>query len=386
MSESKLMVYRCKSCGAALQIGANPTSSVVVCNACGTQNRIENIVKNDEIRKKQDINSGVPLTADPAHLHQILVQALASSTNMPLDVFDEVEVLSESHVCVPGYCFEVTGNMGYTVDVGNERTREHTSVSSDRITVTEKKEIEYTTTNGQAFDSKPLFVSGSKEMSNVVTALYHNHDTGALVDVEDLSFPEDVYTCNPDMPQTTAFNQYVRPTMEKLLQQKALQSLQNSIYRNFTPGGCMVSRDETHRVFLGIYQITYRYKGKEYYMYVTGDGRAFYYEDLPNDTSRVTKAKALQDELNAVKDISWLSYVAGIGLFILLLVVKVPFLVSLIIGAVVLFGLKFFLGRKPAADRKAIQARIDAFNREPEEARQRFMSSGRRLKGIYSSI
>ena len=69
-----------------------------------------------------------------------------------------------------------------------------------------------------------------------------------------------------------------------------------------------------------------------------------------------------------------------------LLVVKVPFLVSLIIGAVVLFGLKFFLGRKPAADRKAIQARIDAFNREPEEARQRFMSSGRRLKGIYSSI
>ena len=386
MSEMNTKTYHCKNCGTALQIGAHPASNIVVCPACHTQNMIDNIVKNAEIAAKQNINSGIPLSLEPGQLHDILVKALSASSSLPLDVFDEVEVLSEVHVCVPSYCFEVSGNMSYTVDIGNEREHEHTSVSGDSIRVTTQTKMEYTTQNMQTFASKTMFVAGSKEMSNVVTALYRDYDTGALVDIEDLVFPEDVYTCSPDLPQTTAFNQYIRPTMEKLLQNKALQSLANSTYRNFTPGGTSIQKGETLRVFVGIYQITYRYKGKEYYLYVTGDGRGYYYDELPTDASRVEKAKALQSELNSVKDISWLAPVSGIALGILLLVLKVPFIVALAIGAVVWIVLKIVLGKKPKQERAAIQARIDAFNREPAEAMERFRSSGRRLKGIYSNI
>ena len=384
MSEMNMKVYHCKNCGAALEVGARPTSNVVVCPACHTQNMIENIVKNAEIAAKQNINSGIPLSVGPDQLHAVLVEALAASPNLPLDVFDEVEVLRETHVCVPAYCFEVMGNMSYTVEVGAEREREHTSVSNGNITVTTKKQIEYSTINGQAFDSKTMFVAGSKEMTSVVTALYRDYDTGALVDIEDLVFPEDVYTCNPDLPQTTAFNQYIRPTMEKYLENKALQSLSNSIYRNFTPGGTNIQKGETLRVFVGIYEIAYRYKNKEFYLYVTGDGRAYYYDELPTDDTRVVKAQALQNELNSVKDISWVAW-GGVALGILLLILGVPFIVALILGAGLFIGLKIFLGKKPKAERAAIQARIDAFNREPAEAMQRFLSSGRHLRGIYSN-
>ena len=386
MSEMNMRSYHCKNCGAALQVGAHPTSNVVVCPACHTQNMIENIVKNAEIAAKQNINSGIPLTAGPDQLHSVLIQALAASPNLPLDVFDEVEVISETHVCVPAYCFEVMGNMSYTVEVGAEREHEHTRVTNDSIKVTTETKIEYSTINGQSFDSKTMFVAGSKEMSDVVTALYRDYDTGALVDIEDLVFPEDVYTCSPDLPQTTAFNQHIRPAMERLLQQKALQSLSNSIYRNFTPGGTNVQKGETLRVFVGVYQITYRYKGQEYYLYVTGDGRAYYYDSLPNDATRVTKAQAMQDELKAVKDKSWIAPVAGIALGILLLVVRAGFLPAVIVCALVWIVGKIFLGKQPKAEREAIKARIDAFNREPEEAKQRFLSSGRRLRGIYSNF
>ena len=383
MSEMNLKTYHCKNCGAPLQVGAHQASNFVVCQACHTQNMIENIVKNAEIAAKQNINSGIPLTVEPDQLHDILVKALASSPNLPLDVFSEVEVISETHVCVPAYCFEVTGNMSYTVEVGQEREREQTRASGDSVTV---RTIEYSTISGTSNASATMFVAGSREMADVVTALYRDYDTGALVDIEDLAYPEDVYTCNPDMPQTTAFNQFVRPAMERILLEKAEMSLSNSIYRNLTTGGTGVARDETLRVFVGIYQITYRYKGQEYYLYVTGDGRGYYCDSLPNDESRVAKAQALQNELRAVKDKSWIAPVAGIALGVLLIALKASFIAAAIVCAVVWIVLKIILGRQPKAERAAIQAKIDAFNREPEEAMQRFISSGRRLNGIYSNI
>ena len=84
----------CTGCGAPLTV-PKKSSGYLKCSSCDTECVLDGIVKNAEIAAKENINSGVPIAASPAIHHKILVSTIAQSPHMPIDAFEEIEVLRE---------------------------------------------------------------------------------------------------------------------------------------------------------------------------------------------------------------------------------------------------------------------------------------------------
>ena len=274
--------FRCNGCGSPLKIPKN-SREPVRCPSCKTECVIERLVQNAEMAAKENINSGISLTATPAVLHRQLVKLLCESPTIPLDVFDKVEVIREERYCVPAYCFYCNGSASFTYEVGNKRAQTYTVDRGDSVEVREKTRTEWTPGSSTASVSPTLFAPGNRKTASQLKYFYTNLDPKKLVDYEHLEFPSDVVTCNYDLPQPAAFTEYVVPLVEKMLAEKAKTSISKLNYTNFAMGGSNIQKDVV-RVFLGLYHIVFKYGDKEYSVWATGDGGRAFHEGLPTDT------------------------------------------------------------------------------------------------------
>ena len=334
--------FRCNVCSAPIQIPAK-SKGHVKCPYCDTDCVLDGLVKNSEIAAKENINSGLPLSASPATLHKKLVTVLSETSLLPLDFFEKGEVVREEHYCVPAYCFCCNGSTSFTYEVGNERVqayREH----SQNVTATH---IEWTPGSSIASVSPILFAPGNKKTATQVKALYTNLDPNKLVDIEILEFPPDVVTYNYDLPQSVAFTEYIVPLVDKMLDQKAKKSIAKLNYRHFPTGGSSVQKEVT-RVLLGLYHIVLKYGDQEYAIWVTGDGEKIINEGMPKDTRLLedvnAKKQAMAREVLTipVPDTTsyklgfWGSIIGGIILFFILW----PLSIFCFVGAFVFWILK----------------------------------------------
>ncbi|MDR2590528.1 MAG: zinc ribbon domain-containing protein [Oscillospiraceae bacterium] len=376
--------FKCNNCGSSLKIPTNSSASVR-CPSCKTECIIERAIKNAEIAAKENIESGVPLTATTAKLHSIVVSVLQRSACIPLDIFEKVEVIREEHYCIPAYIFHCNGTESFNYEVANERAQTYTVDLGDRVQTRERTHIDWAASSGTASVRIPIFVSGNNDMAKQIKSIYGKYDPKKLVDIQELIYPTDVDTLNSNLPQTAAFNEFVVPIVEKELRRKAEEAISKQITSGLTLGGSNIQK-ETTRVFLGMYRIVFKYDDKEYSIYVNGDGSKWYWnEGLPVDKQREQiheeQIVAREQALNSITypDTTGLT----VGMWICILFLFIP-------GAIIC-GVKRS-NKKNAyyAELTKVENTYHQYFSRVEEYEQnfvkQFINRKQALRGIYSDV
>jgi len=390
--------FQCSGCGAPIPIPSN-SKGRVKCPSCKIDCVLEGLVKNAEMAEKENINSGIPLSASPATLHKQLVNVLSESPCLPLDIFEKGEVVREEHHCAPAYLFYCNGTGSYTYDIAQWTTHK-TAIDLGDSTRVEKEQIkDYRAMSGQANVSDQVFTSGNRAVVPQINGLYMFLDANKLVDYDELAFPHDVITYEYNLPQAAAFNEYVKPYMEKLLEKQARKILDGQDYRNFVMGGGnRIDKDEIVRVFLGFYHIVFKYGDKEYSIWVTGNGEKVINGGVPVDTHQQeavrTKKQAMEREVSSIPVPNTSSFMLKLGVsiiggIILGLVFHWAFLIFGFAGAAYFWMQKNKLmnpyNAQCAAIRAKYQNEINALESRWKNVVQQFKERKKGIRGIYEA-
>jgi len=420
--------FRCNGCGESLKIPKN-ARGVMKCPSCKTECILDGILKNAEMAAKENINSGVPLTATASILHGQLVSILSKSSQIPLDVFENAEVIREERFCVPAYCFEYNGEAPFSYEEGKQETRQERGFSDDSETITTIKEVKWHTERGTASVSGTLFVSGNKKLAPYINKMYIKTDHSQLVDFEYLEFPPDVETLEYDLPQLAVFNDHVKPIVDNSLAKEGKKALEGTSYEGYIPrggqygvrytkgfklSGSRIQKDVT-RVFLGLYRVVYKYGNQEFSMWVSGDGKKVINDGLPENLYS-SERKQLKDTLDEKKQLyssvpsnntgllifGFIACVAAFTFSIYSIIANgfsVPFLIIGLISAAGagLCGKFFSSVRKKGKERDAqradaqteidnAQKAIDDFEAQLPNTIRRFKEQKKALRGIYAKV
>ena len=389
--------FRCNGCGAPLEIPKNSKGNVR-CPSCKTECVIEGLVKNAEIAAKENINSGISLSASPALLHNALISCIAESSAMPLDVFEKGEVVREETHCIPAYCFYCNGTSSFTYEKGVETSQLYDVKTKKGIGTQERIHTEWHPGSSSASVSMAVFASGNRKLAAQINSLYGDLDPRKLIDFEELDFPAEVETHSYDLPQPAAFNEYVEPKVEMLLQEKAKGSVAGQNIRNFTSGGYSIQKDVV-RVFLGMYRIVFKYDDKEYSIWVTGDGEKIINEGMPVDEKQKKiideKKQEMEQNISAIPVPKAGKFTAGLWGSIVVGIILSNIIGALgmflgIVGAIT-FGVLKKNMMKPYKTqcteiRTNFQTEIDALQAEAKNTAQKFKTENRTLRGIYEGI
>lgn len=369
---SEVKSFCCTNCGAPLEVSKGHGGKVT-CPYCKTVCVIEDFTQNAQIKEKNNINSGLPLTVPQDRLHTLILKELTAEPGMPLDVLENVTVQKEEHLCIPAYVFYCNAMGSFTYEVGNERKR-----------VVDKKEETYTEWSHQSSMTSAahtVIVSGSKEQEELVETLYADLSPSSLVDVESLDFPADTESFSYDLPEVAAFSQYAKPVVEKQLQKQAEQQVAGGQTRNFNMGGINVQKDSAVRILLGVYHLVYTYQDQTYEIYVSADGGKHIASGHPVDAGRKEKYAALQKEIKELDG-------RGVGMILLgiiALLAAFAFWPLLILGAILLVvGVRRTLKYIKLADAK--KEELKEFMDQRSNAINNFAQCGKPLNGVYVNL
>ena len=398
----------CNGCGATLEIPKNAKGHVQ-CTSCGNECVLDGIIKNAEIAAKENIQSGIPLTATPATLHRQLVSLLSESPYIPLDVFDKLEIISEERHCVPAYQFYCSGTASFTYQVGRREIRQEQGYKKGILddetyhTIKTIEEIKWTPMSSSAAVTETVYAPASKKLADPIQKLYAQLDakklTSQLVEIEELGFPADVETHPCNLPKPAALDEYAKPRVEAILEKNAKKSLGGYDYlKDFTMGGGNL-QNEAVRVFLGLYHVVYKYGGKEYSMWATGDGKNGWLENPPVDSSRKsvydnTKSVASASKQKIVPTLWWFRIedddtTSGIGGWswyvygnLYLYYILSPFVIPLVLALIIHSTIKKVSSHNKEIDEA--RTTLQALEAPRLEAVRRFRNAKKACAGIYA--
>lgn len=394
MSEVSITGLKCQGCCAPLDIPKGATG-VVVCPFCGTKNVVQGLVRNEEIKKKADINSGLALLLSDANLHRILLSVMANNIYAPLDFFEKANVLCVERVAVPAYYVYCNGIMNYSFEAGFERERQRVEKRGDDLVTVTENYTEWFPQQSSASEVRGFFAPANKEYAELIRRLFGNVDPNTLVDVERLNYPADIITYENDYPFTASFGTYVRPVMEKLLEDKAYEALAGRNYRNVAFNGTNVAKDPEVRVFLSFYRIKYEYDETLYCLYVSNNGNCYFGDQMPIDQVRYGTVMAKEEERDSINArTGWLTF----GRVSSIIIAAISFLMvrthswllavtALAVGGIVATSIFISKRRKiAAAERNAIQSEIDDMQAQIPALCDRMRSERRALNGALSHV
>ena len=352
----------CPNCGAKLSVTRN-TTDVVFCEACGTKCVITGLNVNEEILKKNNINSGIPLVEASSKIHQSIFEFITMSKNFPIDVLENLEIKAVRTVCVPAYLFTVSAFATYTYEAGNVRQQDNVATDRNGRVVTQHTNYtEWTQMSSIANDTRTVIVSGNSVYMNVINTLYGSLNPAKLVDIEFLDYPSGTVTEAFDVPYVSAFTSYVRPAIDKYINESALQSLQGKTYRNFAVGKANIQKEYEARVSLGIYVVDCVCKDQQFSMYFNADASNYLSTvNYPEDTARATYIGCLRKEKEQIKG---------------------TFVSDIFHGGFTKAKENQALQRE---EKEQIQQKIDSVIEEPVKAKEDFIKRKCRLKGVYSN-
>jgi hypothetical protein len=368
---SKAIDFRCTGCSAPLEIPKNLRGSVK-CPFCGVECRLENNNKNAEIVAKENINSGIPLSATPLLLHNVLVEHLCQAPHLPVDIFEKAEVIRDERYYVPAYCFYCNSMASFTYEVGVNRSETYTVGYGKNRRIQTRTVTEWSPNSNMVSASPTVFASGNRKMFDQIKELYISLSPKKLIDVEELTFPEGVETLNYDFPESASFSEKVAPYVNELLRKQAESTVAKLNTRNKAMSGSNVQKEST-RVLLGLYKVVFTYDGKEYYIWVTGNGENSYHEGIPEDLIR---AEALKEMRNRHAEMIK-SHRSAFAMTVFLAVITCG--IYLLASSA--------LKDKRARDEQRIksQQEIREFEAVSANIKEQFKAQNKRLKGIYES-
>ena len=388
--------FTCNGCGSPLKIPSNSRGKVT-CPSCKTDCVIEGLVKNAEMAEKENINSGVSLSASSAMLHKKLVSYIAETPGMPLDVFDKATVIQEEHHCIPAYLFHATGTAHYSYEAAKYTTTKTAIDLGDRTRVETEKHRDWQPMNGVATVSVPMLVPGNREMSETMQKLFTDFNQNVLVDFEDLDYPPDVVTHRANVPVMSAFNEFVRPHVEEMLEARAASAIAAKETRDLDMGGgSNIQKDDDRRLFLGAYRIVLEYEGKEYAIWVTGNGHNAINEGMPVDPSQ---KQAIDNKVQSMeRDVSnvpvptttmwtvgkWVSIIVGL-VGVATIVLPILGIIGAIICHVKRNNIMAPYNEQCSSIRSKYQGEIDSLQAAAKNIAQQFRSKKQPLRGVYEN-
>ena len=338
----------CPNCGAPLSIPKN-TTGVVYCESCGGRCVLSGLNVNDEILKKNNINSGIPLQESSDKIHTTIVDFITTSKNFPIDVLENAVITEEKHLCVPAYLFTCSAFASYSYEAGNRR------VSNG------KSYTEWTQMSAIANDTKTVVVCGNSKYMDVINSFYSNLDPARLIDVEELNYPDDADAETFNVPYASAFSTYVKPAIDNSIKETALSTLKGRSYRNFTIGQPNIQKEYEARISLGLFLVTLEYKGQAIYFYFNSDATSFMpCATAPEDYARTEYIKSLRQQRSNIRS-SWFSDLFHGG-----------------------FAKANEISGEKKQERQEINQTINGIQNEPAKAKDYFNRQRCRLKGIYS--
>ena len=401
--------FRCNGCGTSLKIPQNQRG-IVKCPACKNESILDGLVKNAEIAAKENINSGISLSATADLLHDKLVNILSNSQYAPLDVFEKTEVIKEERFCIPAFCFHCTGTKSFTYEKGVDKKHVYTDSDGKRQTETS---TEWHPVSSSASVTTTLFAPGEKQLAPQIEELYMELDQDQLVrqlvDIEELEFPADVETYIYNYSPIISFDKYVKPVVEKQLLDKANSTLPKYDVRNAQSGGNNIQHT-VKRVFLGLYCVIYKYDETEYKMWATGDGNKISFDSPPHDAkykSEFDRHKSeltnKQNELKAIPSnkTGWLVFGVIVGVIIGLIgllnqdLIEYRTIMLVIAGILIIVCAvsipsavkksKQYEEQRSAANRNISDAQkiLSDYEALQPASKKRFKEHQKRLKGIY---
>jgi len=336
-----------------------------------------------------NIKSGIALTANPAILHRQLINKLCASAIVPLDVFEELEIIREEKYYVPSYCFYCSATASFTYEIAQWRTHKTAIDLGDRTRVEKEKIKDYKPMSGNAAVSEMQFASGNRELVKHIERLYIADDYNKLEDYRYLNFPNDVMECENNLPQTRIFIESVKPRVEEMLRGDACNGLSGKDYRDLAMGGSKIDidREATIHVLLGIYNVVYKYNNQEYSIWFASDGEKAWCEQLPVDQQRQRTISEQQQKLNSIPENKSKTLPSVIIIAGLILTPLIP-AIGLVLAAI---GIAFLvMNLKQNMDNKEqhanAQREIDAFYAQSTHAAEQFKARKQPLRGIYATM
>ena len=397
--------FKCSVCSAPLKIPSNARGQVT-CPYCKADCLIQGLINNAEMAAKENINSGYPLLASPSTLHSKLISVLAGSPNMPLDVFEQAEVIREEHHCVPAYCFSCGAKAEYSYEKGVDRI-EIVVDNSGRWSLTGTREIVVTDWHhdtGSISGNYVVFTPGNKELAKQVSVLYGDLSSSKLIDFDDLIFTSDVQMRSFNLPQISAYNDYAITLIANALEKDATDSFFPQAYRNFSLNSAPVIQKEMTRVILGMYNIVFKYRDEEFSVWMSGDGERAYYESLPVDMQRTktleSKKQSMERAVESIPAPRMGALRAGMALSVIvpivLMFIRMPswyqWWYGLCLGIWALLIFSQLKKKKPEKyDKKCEEVRanhqrdIDNYLAQPSKIVNTFIEKKRGLRGIYAN-
>ena len=351
----------CPNCGAKLSVTKN-TTDIVFCGACGSKCVITGLNVNEEILKKNNINSGIPLIEASDRIHDSVFEFITTSKNYPIDVLENLEITAVRTISVPAYLFTVSAFATYTYEAGNVRQQDNVVTDRNGKVVTKHTNYtEWTQMSSIANDTRTVIVCGNSTYMNIINIFYGTFSPERLVDIEYLDYPAGTITESFNVPYASAFSQYVKPVVDKCINDSALATLNGKMYRNLTIGQSNIQKEYEARVSLGIYAIDCSCKNQKFSIYFNADASNYLATvNCPEDSARASFIDMLRQDKKSVKS-TWLSDVFHGG---------------------------FSKAKENSAihkeEKSQIQQKIDSVREEPEKAKAEFIRRRCRLKGIYS--
>lgn len=351
----------CPNCGAPLSVSKN-TTDVVYCGACGTKCVITGLNVNEEILKKNNINSGIPLVASPDKIHDSVFGFITTSKNFPINVLEELEISAVRTVSVPAYLYTVSAFATFTYEAGNKRQQDNVVTNRKGQVVTQHKTYtEWTQMSSVANCNKTAIVCGNNVYMNVINSFYGSLNPANLVDVEFLDYPAGTATESFDVPYASAFNQYVKPVVEQGINESVQQTLQGKLYRNLSIGQANIQKEYEVRISLGIYIVDCVCKSQKFSIFFNSDASKY-----------SATVRPPEDEARA-------SYL--INLSAAKKSIKSTFVSDVFHGG---FSKAKENSSTHKEEKNQMQQKIDSVKEEPERAKMEFIRRGCRLKGVYS--
>ncbi len=392
--------FKCNNCGAPLIVPKNARK--VICPYCYTECNVEGNVVNAEVLNKENIAGGLVHCVSDAMIQKAILDAVAKSESIPLDVYDNMQIVSVKRVAIPCFWFDnVSGTGTCSYERGIDREQQVIKGSGENLRSETRVVTEWTPQSFSVNASYDFIVSGNKEYESALNNMYISEVDPDVVDVDEMDFGADVQILPFNNPEGTAFNRQVKPFMEGILQNRAADQLpSDGKYRNVSFAGASVHRDTVKRIMVGLYHITYTYGGETYTLYLNHDGSSSCYDKIPVDPARKAQIEQKQAEINAMRaNVGGLKAASIIG-FILGGILTFSGMVScgnskggaaaillilglgLIGGAIVATVFKSKKNKAVAADKARAQEALEQFKYQVVIARNNFEASGRKLNGL----
>jgi hypothetical protein len=343
-------------------------------------------------------SGGLGLTATGSRIHQRLVQVLVDTPNLPLDIFQQINVLREEHYFVPAYVFFCTGTASYTyeysVDVKRTWTEDRAGSGNTTWQTTKTEtDAQWHTTSANANVSRAVYAPMNGQFGGQISRLFNDGAIdGKLVPASQLSTPADAVYPSADLSEQQAYAKYAVSSVNELLRNQINEAVVGRRTRSLQMGGASIQKDSAvDTVLLGLYRIVLEYKGREYHVWLGGDGQSGYAENLPRDVVReklIADKKQEQEALPKAKTgLLTLGMIVGIVIVFSGLMNGTTVLSIVGVAVAVACLVPRIMKKKEYRERyNAAQREIDALTNELGGVKDQFKASRRALRGIYNGL